>query len=168
MPLPLSLRARLLLGSALIQAAIVALLIASGMRVIEARLEERARLHLAEQRLLLAAAIEGHLRRGDREAISALLERVRRPDDIPYLVLYASGGEVLAASGWNAAEPPPPPDRSFDDPAVSAKGRFDAEVAVGEPSGARARLRFGFSTAFIERARAEMLRDNLADRKSVV
>ena len=77
-PISLSLRTRLLLGGALIQIAMLALLIASGIRVMDAQLAERARLHLEEQKLLLAAAVEGPLRRGDYAAIAAVFERVPR------------------------------------------------------------------------------------------
>src|SRR5688572_3018597 len=122
-PISLSLRARLLLGSALVQVAMLALLIASGIRVMDAQLAARAQVHLEEQKHLLAAAVEGHLRRGDLAAITATFERVRSPGDISYLVLFDAGGRPLAASGWDPARQLPRPDSALTDPAVLAKRR---------------------------------------------
>jgi diguanylate cyclase (GGDEF)-like protein/PAS domain S-box-containing protein len=161
-PISLSLRARLLLGSALVQVAMLALLIASAIRVMDAQLAARAQVHLVEQKHLLAAAVEGHLRRGDLAAITATFERVRSPGDISYLVLFDAGGKPLAASGWDPARQLPRPDTALTDPAVLAKRRLDAEIMIGHAGKPPASLRFGLSTAFIQNARQELVRDNLA------
>ena len=158
----LSLRARLLLGSAVVQVAMLALLIASGIRVMDAQLSARAQIHLEEQKQLLATAVEGHLRRGDFAAIAAVFERVRNPGDITYLVLFDAAGKALVASGWDPARALPPPDVALTESAVLAKQRLDAEIMIGEPAPRRASLRFGLSTAFIQHAREELVRDNLA------
>ncbi|HKA45085.1 MAG TPA: EAL domain-containing protein [Burkholderiales bacterium] len=158
--LSLSLRTRLLLASALVQVVMLALLIVSGIRVMDAQLVERSRLHLEEQQQLLRTAVEGLLRRGDHAAIATLFERVRRDEDIAYLILFDSSGKALVASGWNPQQALPGPDRSLSDPGVIAKKRLDVEIPIGQGA-ASARLRFGLSTSFIERARQEMIRDNL-------
>ena len=97
-PLSPPLRSRLLIGGALIQIGTLALLTAVGIHVMDAQLAARARLQVEEQKRLLAAAVEGPLRRGDYRSIATALERLRREDDMPYLVLYGADGKVLAAN----------------------------------------------------------------------
>ena len=157
----LSLRTRLLLASALVQTAVLVLLIVNGIQVMDAKLVERAQLHLEEQKQLLSATLEASLRRGDYTGISALFERVRRDEDIAYLVLFDARGKVVAATGWDPARALPAPDRTMADPAVIDKKRFDADVPVGQGAKPLGRLRFGLSTAFIDQARRELIRDSL-------
>jgi len=156
-----SLRARLLLAGALVQTAVLALLIANGIQIMEAKLVERARLHLEEQKQLLTATLEASLQQGDHAGIAALFERLRRDEDISYLVLFDAGGHPVAARGWDAARALPPPDRSITAPEVAAKRRFDAEVVIGAAGAPTGRLRFGVSTAYLEQARGELIRDGV-------
>ncbi len=161
LPFSLSLRTRLLVASALVQIAVLALLIVNGIQVMDAQLAERARVRLDEQKQLLSATLEAPLRRGDDAGIAAVFERVRRDEDLSYFVLFDAGGRVLAASGWDPARALPPPDRTLADPSVIAKKRFDAEVPIGDAGAPLGRLRFGVSTAFMEQARRELIGDNL-------
>src|SRR4030095_13265108 len=92
---------------------------------------------------------------------ACVLERVRRDEDFSYFVLCDAAGKLIAASGWDPARALPPPDRTMADPAVIAKRRFDAEVPVGDSAAPAGYLRFGMSTAFMEQARRELIRDNL-------
>ncbi|HXF65345.1 MAG TPA: EAL domain-containing protein [Burkholderiales bacterium] len=161
-PFSLSLRARLLLVGALVLAVMLLLLVASAVRVMEEKLAESARVRLQEQKQLLAAALAPALARGAAAEAALVLERVRREDGIVYLVLYGAGGELIAASGWDPAQPLPALDRSITEPAVLAKGRFDAETEIAGQGAGYGRLRFGLSTAFMGAARAALLRESLA------
>ena len=160
-PFLLSLRTRLLVASVLVQTVVLVLLILNGIHVMDAQLAERARVRIDEQKQLLSATLEAPLRRGDGAGIAAVFERVRRDEDLAYFVLFDAAGRIVAAAGWNPALALPPPDSTIRDPAVVAKKRFDAEVAIGEGATPSGRLRFGVSTAFMEQARRELLRDNL-------
>jgi diguanylate cyclase (GGDEF)-like protein/PAS domain S-box-containing protein len=157
----LSLRARLLLASALVQAMMLALLVADGLSVIEKKLDERTRLHVEEQKKLLRAALAAPLASGDYRAAAALLEQVRSPEGISYLVLFDGQGRIVAASGWNSASSLPPVAQALRRDLVQREGVFHTELTLGEGASA-ARLRFGVSTVFMERARAELVRENLA------
>jgi diguanylate cyclase (GGDEF)-like protein/PAS domain S-box-containing protein len=161
LPFSLSLRTRLLVASAVVQTVVLALLIANGIHVMDAQLSERARVRLEEQKQLLSATLEAPLRRVDQAGIAAVFERVRRDEDLSYFMLFDAAGKLIAASGWDPARALPPPDRTMADPAVIAKRRFDAEVPVGDSAAPAGHLRFGMSTAFMEQARRELIRDNL-------
>jgi len=75
LPFSQSLRTRVLLASALVQAAVLVLLIANGIHVMDAKLAERGQLHLEEQKQLLSATLEASLTRGDHAGIATLFER---------------------------------------------------------------------------------------------
>jgi diguanylate cyclase (GGDEF)-like protein/PAS domain S-box-containing protein len=161
LPVTMSLRTRLLLASALVQTLMLAMLIASAIHVMDEKLGERAQLHLEEQKQLLSAALAAPLAREDYTSISQVFERLRHHDGISYLVLSDVNGKVVAASGWDAARPLPAVDHRITDPVVVAKNRFDTEIDIAVGIETYGRLRFGLSTAFIQTARAELIRDNL-------
>ena len=161
LPISLSLRTRLLLSSALVQMVMLALLIVHSTQVMDEQLAQRARVHLDEQKQLLSAALAGPLQRRDYASVSMVFDRVRRDDGIPYLALYNQGGKLVAASGWDDSRPLPALDQSITDPSVIAKGRFDTEITIAVRGETYGRLRFGLSTAFMQAARAELIRDNL-------
>jgi diguanylate cyclase (GGDEF)-like protein/PAS domain S-box-containing protein len=159
--LSLSLRAQLLLAVTAVQVIMLALLIANGISVMDGRLNERTRAHLEEQKQLLNAALATRLARGDHGSAQELLDSVRRDGGIFYLVLFDRNGRRVAASGWGEAQPLPPVAARLDWKSGAREGRFDTEldiVAAGENLG---KLRFGLSTAFMQTARNELIRDNL-------
>ncbi len=161
MPLRLSLRARLLLASAFVQTVMLGLIVGHSTQLMNKQLAERARLHLEEQKQLFSAALAAPLQRGDRAGIRAILERVRRDGGIAYLLLYDERERIIASSGWYGQDEMPRLQGSITDPGAIEKGWFDAETTVDAGSGNTARLRFGTPTAFIQAARAELIRDNL-------
>jgi diguanylate cyclase (GGDEF)-like protein/PAS domain S-box-containing protein len=161
MPFSLSLRARLLLASALVQIVMLALIIGHSTQLMNKQLAERARLHLEEQKQLLSAALTDPLQRGDNAGIHAVFERVRRDDGIAYLLLHDERGMVIASSGWYGHDELPRLDGSITDPGVIEKGWFNAETEVRAGGTSFGRLRFGISTAFMQAAQAELVRDNL-------
>jgi len=153
-------RWRLLLGSAAVQLLMLALLIYNSIVVMDARLIERTRIHLEEQKQLLNAALAMPVAKNDAEKIQEVLDHARREQGISYLVLLDRTGNVVAASGWDVSTPLPPRES-----VLTARDRDDifhteAEVnARGAPYGT---LAFGLSTGFIKTARLQLIRDNMA------
>ncbi len=158
---PVSLRARLLLASAFVQIVMLGLIVGHSTQLMNRQLAERARLHLQEQKQLLAAALAAPLQRGDRAGLQAALERVRQDGGIAYLLLYDERERIVASSGWYGQDELPRLQGSITDPGALEKGWFDAETAVDAGGGRTAHLRFGTPTAFIQAARTELIRDNL-------
>lgn len=158
---PLSLRARLLLASAFVQIVMLGLIVGHSTQLMNKQLADRARLHLEEQKQLLSAALAAPLQRGDRAGIQAVLDRVRQDGSIAYLLLYDNHDRIIASSGWYGQDELPRLQGSITDPTAIKKGWFDAETAVDAGGGSTDYLRFGTPTAFIQAARAELIRDNL-------
>jgi diguanylate cyclase (GGDEF)-like protein/PAS domain S-box-containing protein len=160
-PFSLSLRMRLLLVGVLVQTVMLALLIVNGIGIMEKKLGERTRAHLDDQKKFLKAVLAPPLAQRDYATAQKVLDRVRRDDGISYLVLFDAAGTTVAASGRERGQPLP--RLNADSPHGSgAAGRLDAEVPIEMDGRNYGTLRFGLSTAFMQTARSELIRDNLA------
>src|SRR4029078_11738349 len=104
----LSLRARLLLASALVQTVMIALLITNSISVMNEKLTERTRLHVEEQKHLLSAALTGPLSLREKGKVQGVLDRARREQSVLYLATVDRKGKIVASSGWDKLMPLPP------------------------------------------------------------
>ena len=158
----LSLRTRLLLACVLVQAMMLALLIVNGISIMDAKLAERTRIHLEEEKQLLSAALVMPLASGQYQALSEIIGRVRRDDGIVYLVVLDRGGKVVASAGRAAAAPLPAVEASPKPQAAGPDGQIHAAMDIETAGGRVGRVHFGISAAFLATARAELVRENLA------
>lgn len=158
----LSLRMRLLLASVLVQVVMLVLLIVNGISIMNDKLIERTKVHLEVQKRLLNTALAAPLAARDYATAKGVLERVRSDNGIAYLVLFDADGRIVAASGWGQAEPLPRIDRSLRGEDAPSAGRFDTEIGIEAGGKSYGKLHFGLSTTFMQTARAELIRDNLA------
>src|SRR6185295_5215170 len=140
----------------------LAAIIAKGIDVMSAKLEDRAQLQLVEDKKLLVTSLAVPLKRRDIAAIDAILAQARTDDNIAYLVVFDVAGNVVARSGWDAAAPLPPLTTQLRDAASLDRGRFDSEVKVQLNDEVVGNVRFGLATAFLQTARADLLRQALA------
>jgi diguanylate cyclase (GGDEF)-like protein/PAS domain S-box-containing protein len=161
-PIFLSLRVRLLLASALVQTVMLALLIVNGISIMNGKLAERTSVYLKEQKQFLNVALAGPLAARDFSAAQDVLERVRRDNGIVYLVLFDGEGRIVAASGWDRGKPLPPVKGNLRREDSGTVGRFDTESNIEMGGQSYGRVRFGLSTAFMQTARTELIRENLA------
>lgn len=160
LPASLSLRTRLLLAAALVQVMMLALLIVNGISIMDAKLNERMQIQVQEEKQLLGAALMMPLASGQYRALGEILEQVRRDDGIVYLVVLGPDGKVAASAGWKQGAPLP--DTSQSNQLTGREKTVPAEMDI-EASGRRVgRVLFGVSTVFLETARAELIRENLA------
>src|SRR5438477_10822196 len=144
----LSLRARLLLASALVQTVMIALLISNGISVMSEKLTERTRVHVEEQKQLLSAALTAPLMQSDKARIQDVLERARRDQAMFYLVLFDRRGKVVATSGWDKKTPLPPRDSAL---AVRAsEDVFHTEVEIRVGTDRYGTLAVGLPTRFLQ------------------
>lgn len=150
----LSLRVRLLLASVLVQAVMLVLLLANSINTLDETLAERARVHLEEQKPLLNAALVPLLANRDYDAAQRLLLDVRREQERSYLLLFDRDGKLVAASGLPPTAGPDGTLRKFD-------SRFQTEMDIASPGQKYGTLKFGWSTAFLKAARANLIRESL-------
>jgi diguanylate cyclase (GGDEF)-like protein/PAS domain S-box-containing protein len=150
-PLPLTFRARLLLGSVLVNGMMLILLIVNGIGIMDDRLNEQARVHIEEQKQLLNAALSVPLAAGQQHALDEILERVRRD----------RGDKLVASAGWSSTSPLPAADPPAKKPFFGQTEHIHSVMDI-EAAGRRiGKLHFGLSTAFMRTARAELIRDSL-------
>jgi diguanylate cyclase (GGDEF)-like protein len=152
----LSLRSKLVLACVLVQLAAAALLVFGSTRLLQRTLIEQAASETRQVMALLDQAIAAPLAQRDYAALQQMLDLVRSDAAINYLVLCDHRGKVVAASGWDAAQPLPPRDNGVVD-LERADATLHAFVPVrvaGQPLG---RVDFGLSTANLRQVRADFL-----------
>lgn len=138
-----SIRARLIVASVLVQCAVLAVVLLNTSRIWNEMTLRSDEVRIAELSRLLNAAFAGPLSTGDLAAAADLLDGIRAPEGIDYLVLLDQRGHIIAARGWDIARALPTPDRL-------ANGNTGALINVATPIGyggeKLAELHFGIST----------------------
>ena len=156
----LPLRAKLLLAAAVVQVIMLGLLTYNGISVMEAKLAERTRIHLEEQKQLLSAALAMPLAQSDRSRVQEVLHSARRDQAMSYLVLFDRKGRVIAASGWDPRRALPPRETALTGSRDDEVFHTEVDVSIG---GERyGRLAIGLATSFFKTGRSELVRENLA------
>jgi len=154
-----SLRVKLVLAAIVVQALMLAVITAKSIDVMNEKLENREQLRLEEEKKLLVTSLAVPLKLRDITAIEAVLARVRSDYGITYLVLFDAAGKVVARTGWDAAAALPPLGARLHDDVGTRRGRFDTELRIESGDEVLGNLRFGVSTAFMQNARAELMRE---------
>ena len=153
---PLSMRAKLVLGSLAAQIIVLALLLAGSMQVMEKHLLEMAHMRLREVEPLLNASLAAALAQRDFATLEDVLEAVRREQGISYLVLLDNQDKEVASAGWPRGEALPPLDTDLAIEDADSPGRFDTQIPVTLAGQTYGRLRFGLSTQFLADGRADL------------
>ncbi len=153
----LSLSFKLFVAATLLQAAMLVMLTWNSVRLMEEKLLERTEQRLQEDKQLLAATLRTVLERGDPAAARAALDDLRANTGIEYFVLFDNEGRRVAASGWDAAKLPDPDTAGAG--AGALRGRYDTLVRIDGHRRRLGELRFGVSTAFLQMARDDLIRD---------
>jgi diguanylate cyclase (GGDEF)-like protein/PAS domain S-box-containing protein len=155
----LTLRARLLVATALVQLVMLALLLASSASVLNTQLVERTLVHLGEQKALLTALFWEPLADDDRTRLQHLVERTRLEQGMAYMVLLDADDRVLAASGWPAGKPLPAL-RAGAVPSGS-EAVFHTSFDLTAHGHRYGRLALGLETGYAQRAKAELVSASL-------
>ncbi len=153
---PLTLRAKLVLGSLAAQIVVLALLLAGSMQVMEKHLLEMAQMRLREVEPLLNASLAAALAQRDFAALEDVLKAMRREQGISYLVLLDNQDKEVASAGWPRGKPLPPLDADMAVEDADSIGRFDTQIPVTFAGQTYGRLRFGLSTLFLAEGRADL------------
>jgi len=156
----LSLRTKLLLACTLVQVLMLVLLVATGIGVLNDRLNERVGIEIEEQKRLLNAALSAPLAQGDDAAVRDLIGDMRRADSIVYLVVLDAGGRLVASSGLNETVAGPA-DQVLDAARRIYARSIDVETPVARKGKLLGKLHFGLSTDFIAKARVELITESL-------
>lgn len=153
-----SLRLKLVVASILVEAVMLALLVANSLRLMQTGLVDQAEAHLAQVAPLLNAALAAPLVQRDHATIHEILRESRHRDALTYLVLFDSEGKTVAAEGWDMAKPLPMIDASLGD----GDERYDAEIPIQLAGQRYGRLRYGFDTSILSLARTHLINQSIA------
>ncbi|PHV09777.1 EAL domain-containing protein [Chitinimonas sp. BJB300] len=153
-----TLRARLVLAILVVQFVVLAVLLANVNRVWSDMVLRATEVRVEELARLLNAALAPPMASLDYTPAAELLDGMRTPDGIDYLVLFDHQGKVVAARGWDVGTALPPPDqlealhyRNTIPPVVHAS--IDIKMA-GKQYGL---LRFGLSTELLSESANRVL-----------
>lgn len=139
-----SLRARFIVASILVQCAVLTVLLFNTTRVWNDMVLRSTEVRIAELSRLLNAAFATSLSTGDLARAADLLDGIRAPEGIDYLVLLDPRGKIIAARGWDIARPLPEPSKL--DQSASIQPLIDAATPIGFGGEKLGELRFGIST----------------------
>ncbi len=155
----LSLRWKLILGSALIEVVMLTVLVVNNVRLIETSLQEQVELRLRELSVLLNASIAPSMAQLDYGPIQGVFAESRRKEGIVYFALFDKGGKQVASDGWTAEKPLPAVQQEMD--IRNSSRRFDTQIPINIGSQTYGRLQFGISTEFLHLAREKLVRQSL-------
>ena len=109
-PLFKTLRARLIVAIVLVQLMVLGVLVSNMSRAWTEMVIHTTDIRVQEMGRLLNAALGPSLAALDYAPAAELMEGVRTPEGIDYLVLFDRNGKLIAAQGWDAGTPLPPND----------------------------------------------------------
>lgn len=157
-PRSLSLRAKLLLASLVVEAVMLALLMGNSVRVAHDELMAQARLRIESMAPLLNAALAGPMVQHDYATLQDILAEALHGEGFTYLVLLDKGGGRVAQAGLGPGDPLPAMDETLErvDDRV-----FDTMADIGYGPILYGRLHYGVSTRFVEVAEARLYRQGV-------
>lgn len=154
-----SLRFRFAAATAMVLGLAVILLTLNSLRVLDANIIARENERLDDFRQMLTASITSHLQRKQFEQIRYELRKMRREDQIPYLVLLDRNQRILIAEGWDVNQPLPARKPAFE--GLPEGGRFDTFATLMDDQSIEGYIVFGVATTHLREARRELVWQNL-------
>ncbi|HMM55017.1 MAG TPA: diguanylate cyclase [Candidatus Desulfobacillus sp.] len=156
-----SLRFRLVAAACFVLVLVLWVQVGNSVRILDEALLARESQHLADMKRLYGVVLAEPLARQDQPRLDELLRQLVAQDGLRYLVLRDAGGRVVAAQGWDPAQPLPQPLADFAslprDAAV-----FDGVVALRHEGRGVGSARFGIDTRFLRQAGDRLLWQSIA------
>jgi signal transduction histidine kinase/ActR/RegA family two-component response regulator len=156
--LRLSLRAKLILGTVLIQSAVLALIIYNANRIAQDFLKEQVRVRAETILPLLNSALSGPLVQHDYATLNDILHEIRQTHAIEHISVVDAGGRVVGQAGDLINEKSHPVDVGIED------ANFDGHVVKVMPLTINkqvvGKLYFGMSAGFLQEARDSLAKQN--------
>ena len=154
-----SLRWKLVLGSALIEVVMLSVLIVSNVRLIETSLQEQVELRIRELSVLLNASIAPSMAQLDYGPIQGVFSESRSKGELVYFALFDKSGKQVAGDGWASGKSLPSVQTNID--IHSNERRFDTRIPIRIGDQNYGQLQFGVSTEFLHLAREKLVRQSL-------
>ncbi|KAF0814548.1 Cyclic di-GMP phosphodiesterase PdeB [Andreprevotia sp. IGB-42] len=139
---PVTLRGRLILFGGVLQLLLIGLLAFNTIRLWQDTARHTMTVRVQEVSRLFAAALTGPMSSSDYARAGDLLDRLRTPEGIDYLVLQDARGQVITARSWDIAQPLP---AVTDLEHGTLPDLINAEVRIEQGGQILGRLRYGMS-----------------------
>lgn len=149
-----SLRRKLIVACVLVEMFAMVLVLFGGTRLMQRTLEEQATVQARELMNLLDQALMAPLVERDFAAVQRILDQVRNPHVVPYLVVFDYRGRQIASAGWSAGQPLPPRDMGPVD-LDRSDATLHREMPVRLAGQDLARVELGLSTERLRQVRDE-------------
>lgn len=147
-----SLRFRLLAASLVIELVMLLILVGNSLRLIDQHLIRQTESRVTAIELAYKTALVLPLAARDYATLRDVLDGWRQAGDIVYLVVTDPERHILAASGWPAGSPPPPPSADFKT-GQTLHVAFPVAI-MGQDYGW---VHYGLSLAFLDEARHDLM-----------
>lgn len=157
---PLSLRAKLLLASIVVEAVMLTLLVSNSLRLSQESLQTQAIQHNTELTILFNAALAGPMVQRDYATLNEILNEIRQGEGIVYMVLTDRSGGVVASSGWESHRPLPVANKylNFDQ---TKEDRLDLAVPIKLAERTYGVLSYGLSSVFFKKSQSHLLQQSI-------
>ena len=144
-----SIRARLLVVAICVEAIMLTLMVANGLRVLNSSMTEEAQIHAAQLVPVLRAALLTPLAQMDYATVQAILDESRVANALDYLAVSDRRGHVIAISGWEAGTPLPRPDGPLSLTAETDTHRYDVRAEIALKGQVLGSLQFGMNLSHL-------------------
>jgi len=154
----LSLRAKLILGTVLIQSAVMAAIIFNANRIAQNFLIEQVRARVETIIPLLNSAVSGPLAQHDYSTLGEILLEIRKAQTIEHISVMDIDGRVVAEAGVSKSENLREVDEGFED--SNKDGHIDKEMTISINGQGVGKLHFGIAVDFLQEARNSLAKQN--------
>lgn len=151
-----SLRFRLIAAACFVLVLVLWVQVANSVRLLDDALVARENRHLAELQVLHNASLAVPLVERDHTRLKLLVRQLGQQKGIRYVVVLDAAQRVVAAEGWDAARPLPPPMEDFSRLPREAE-RFDGVTTLRIGDREVGRVHFGIDTQFLRQAGYQLL-----------
>jgi diguanylate cyclase (GGDEF)-like protein/PAS domain S-box-containing protein len=151
-----SLRIRLLLSSLVVEAVMLALLVANSARLIQEQLAQLTENRIQAIQLAYGTAVAGPLAERNYPTLQDILAGWQSAEDVSYIAITDRGGRVVGNVGYDPSLPLPAPTSSRDG------GDTIHVVFAIEYAGIKyGHVHYGLSTAFLKEARGTLFKQSV-------
>ena len=156
----LTLRAKLLITSMVVEALMLTLLVSNSLRLSQESLKDQAIGHNKDLSILFNAALAAPMAEHDYATLNEILHEIMQGEGIVYVVLTDPSGAVVASSGWESHRPLPVVNTHLNFDEAKDK-RLDLAVPIKLVGHTYGVLSYGLSIEFLVKAQSHLLQQSV-------
>ncbi|MBI4987391.1 MAG: PAS domain S-box protein [Rhodocyclales bacterium] len=151
-----SFRLKLIGAAVAAEIILIVALVSLGIQQMDKALADQFEVRIEQERILLNTLLATEIAEQDNSALELALQHARSEGKIEYAVLRDRKDNLIVATGWNTRRPLPQADLDVRKAADSGMVHLQQFVKLGGQIVGE--LHYGISTAFLQEARRDLLR----------